>query len=207
MSYTTTPQPQYNLNDLTKQISKFSLVGETGPIEEMGAPINQEGTPEYNRGLTQGNATSSPFNLRGSSTDHLVDLLNENIESSRLNASSPAQSPQYMGPGPLGDLDLEGEDPTTAGGTIPVFTTGLGQNDGKKLNGKDLHVELLQGTYTYTHAAGTPWASTGTSGPSPSTSPFNDITPEHVTGPLGSPADQSPSFNYFDNGPQTAFNS
>tara|TARA_B100001094_G_C18178692_1_gene799510 strand:- start:487 stop:1089 length:603 start_codon:yes stop_codon:yes gene_type:complete len=200
MSYTTTPQSQYNLNDLTKQISKFSLVGDTGPIEEMGAPINQEGTPEYNRGLTQGNATSSPFNLKGASTDHLKDLLTENAESSRLNASSPAQSPQWLGTDPNGDLDLEGNQPG-------VFTAGLGQNDGKKINGKDLHVELMQGTYNYTHAAGTPWESTGTSGPSPSTSPFNDITPEHVTGPLSSPADQSPSFNYFDNGPNSPFNS
>tara|TARA_Y100000592_G_C5416180_1_gene290742 strand:+ start:257 stop:868 length:612 start_codon:yes stop_codon:yes gene_type:complete len=203
MSYTTVPQAQYNLNDLTKQISRFSLVGESGPIEEMGAPINQEGTPQYNRGLSLGEPTSSPFNKREAPTDHLVDLLTENANSSRLHAESPAQSKQWLGTDPSGDLDLEGAQPG-------VFTTGLGQNDGKKLNGKDLHVELLQGTYTYTHAAGTPWESTGTSGPSPGSpgnSVFQDITPEHVTGPLGSPSDQSPSFNYFDNGPQTAFNS
>ena len=164
MSYTTIP---HQATDLTELISNHSLVGSTGPISHMGAPVNQEGTDEWNRGLSAGPVNSAPFHDNNASTDHIKDLLTKDAESSRLNASSPAQSPQYMGPGPAGDLDLEG-------GTPGVFTIGLGQNDGKKLNGKDLHVELMQGSFTYTHGTGTVWASSGTSGASPG-APGNSV--------------------------------
>ena len=68
---------------------------------------------------------------------------------------------------------------------------------------------MMQSTYSYTHAAGTPWASTDSVGPTPGStgnSIFQDLTSDHVTGPLGTPADQHPSWNYFDNGPNSAFN-
>lgn len=179
------------ITNLTELESKHSLVGENGPISTMET---QEGTPLYNRGLSQGDPTSSPFNDGGAPTDHLADLLTKDAESSRLNAPSPAQSPQYMGPGPSGDLDLEGAQPG-------IFTAGLGQNDGKKLNGKDLHVEMMQSTYNYTYAAGTPWSTTAQVGNTPSLSPYQDLTNEYVTGPLGSPADKIPEWNYINNGP------
>lgn len=186
------------MEHMKNRASKFSLAGADNPIFDTMEV--QEGTPQYNRGLSLGDATSSPFvDSANAPTDHLADLLTGDAESTRLNATSPAQSAQYMGPGPQGDLDLEGEQPE-------VFTAGLGQNDGKKLNGKDLHVELMQGTYTYSHGEGTPWQSTAQVGDTPSLSPFQDLTNEFVTGPLGDPADKIPSWNYFSTGPDTAFN-
>ena len=189
-----------NPTNLLHSKSSLSLVGNATPVEEMD---NQEGTGAWNRGLTTGNANSLPFDVSGNTGEegHLVDLLTKDVDSTRLNASSPAQSQQWLGNNPGSDLDLEGEDPTTTGGTIPVFTTGLGQNDGKKLNSKDLHVEMMQSTYSYTHAAGTPWETSAQVGNSPSLSPFQDITPNHVTGPLGQPADKLPDWNYTNNGP------
>ena len=205
MSYTTVPNPP---TDLTKEISAFSLVGTSGPIEEMGLPINQEGTPEWNRGLSQGDANSLPFNAVGNTGQegHLVDLLTKDTESSRLNASSPAQSPQWLGGDKTADLDLEGENLGVNSGP-QVFTEGLGHSDGKKLNGKDLHVELLQGDYSYSHGNAGPWKSEVLIQASPNNSVFQDITPDYVTGPLGTPADKFPSWNYMDSGPQTIFNS
>lgn len=201
--------PYPNPTDLTTMFSKHSLVGENGPIGNMGAPVNQEGTPEWNRGLSLGDASPSPFDASGNTGEegHLVDLLTGDTESTRLNASSPAQSQQWLGPGPVGDLDLEGEDPTIAPGQPSIFTTGLGQNDGKKLNGKDLHVEMMQNTYSYTHGPAGPWQSTATVGDTPSLSPYQDLTSEWVTGPLGSPADLEPSWNYNSTGPSSPFNS
>lgn len=87
------------------------------------------------------------------------------------------------------------------GGSIPVFTTGLGQNDGKKLNGKDLHVEMMQSSYSYTHGPAGPWQTGAQVGNTPSLSPYQDLTDEYVTGPLGQPADKKPDWNYTDNGP------
>ena len=215
MSYTTVPVP-HPPTDLTKEISEFSLVGTSGPIEEMGAPLNQEGTEEWNRGLSMGHANPAPFDAAGNTGEegHLVDLLTKDVDSTRLStyngiihAANPAQSPQWLGGDSTSDLDLEGED---LGGAGPqVFTRGLGHNDGKKIGRKDLHVELMQGTYSYTHAAGTPWETSDSVGPSPGqtgNSIFQDLTAMHVTGPLGSPADQSPGWDYFNNGPNTPFN-
>ena len=184
---------------------KPSLVGSTTAIEEMDI---QDGTSAYNRGLIAGNATPSPFDVSGNTGEegHLVDLLTKDVESTRLNASSPVQSDKWMGNNPGSDLDLEGEDPTTMGGTIPVFTTGLGQQDGKKLNGKDLHVEMMQSTYSYSHGAGTTWQTNAQVGNTPSLSPYQDLTDEYVTGPLGSPSDLEPSWNYNSNGPSSPFN-
>ena len=201
--------PYSNPTNLLNSISKHSLVGTNGPIENMGNPVNQEGTDAWNRGLSGGNASSIPFDVSGNTGEegHLVDLLTKDVESTRLNASSPVQSPQWMGNNPGSDLDLEGEDPTTMGGTIPVFTTGLGQQDGKKLNGKDLHVEMMQGTYSYSHGAAGPWQTSAQVGNTPSLSPYQDLTDQYVTGPLGSPADLEPAWNYNSTGPQTAFNS
>ena len=199
--------PYNNPTNLLNSISKFSLVGASAPIEDMGAPVNQEGTPEWNRGLSAGNPTSAPFHADGGSTDHLFDLLTGDTESTRLNASSPAQSPQWLGNNPGSDLDLEGEDPQVAPGQPSIFTSGLGQNDGKKLNGKDLHVEMMQGNYSYTHGAAGPWQTSALVGNTPSLSPYQDLTAEWVTGPLGSPADKIPEWNYFDNGPSSPFNS
>tara|TARA_R110001592_G_scaffold178075_1_gene418655 strand:+ start:7881 stop:8531 length:651 start_codon:yes stop_codon:yes gene_type:complete len=194
--------PYGNPTNLLHSKSSLSLLGNTTSIESMDF---QEGTAEYNRGLSSGDANPSPFDVSGNTGEegHLVDLLTKNIESTRLNSPSPAQSPQYMGPGPSGDLDLEGEDPTTTGGAIPVFTTGLGPNDGKKLPGtsEDLHVGMLHSTYSYTHAAGTPWQTDAQVGNTPSLSPFQDLTDEFVTGPLGSPADMKPSWDYKGSGP------
>ena len=182
--------------------SKYSLAGENNPIGE--TMDIQEGTPEFNRGVNTGTINSSPFNIGGDTTilqgpedgDHLVYLLNEDIESSRLNASSPAQSPQWLGPGPLGDLDMEGLD-ASAEGIPTIFTNGLGQNDGLQVNGVDLHIALLDGTYSYTHGAGTPWATTETIG---DTIPPGDITPDSVT------SDTEPGWQYFNDCPNTAFN-
>lgn len=182
------------ITNLTELESQHSLVGANGPISNMGGAVDQEGTPLYNRGLSQGNPTSSPFHLDNASTDHLVDLLTEDAESTRLNAPSPAQSSQYMGPGPSGDLDLEGQQPG-------IFTAGLGQNDGKKLGDEDLHVGMLHSTYSYTHAAGTPWQTDAQVGNTPSLSPFQDLTSEYVTGPDGDPADKIPEWNYMNGGP------
>ena len=198
--------PYANPTNLLNSVSKFSLAGASLPIEHMDT---QEGTAAYNRGLTAGNATPSPFDVSDNTGEegHLVDLLTKDVESTRLNASSPVQSPQWMGNNPGSDLDLEGEDPTTMGGTIPVFTTGLGQQDGKKLNGKDLHVEMMQGTYSYSHGAAGPWQTSAQVGNTPSLSPYQDLTDQYVTGPLGSPADLEPAWNYNSTGPQTAFNS
>ena len=207
MSYTTIPSPNPP-TDLTKQISEFSLVGTSGPIEEMGLPINQEGTSEWNRGLSTGQANPLPFDAPNNigKEGHLVDLLTKDTESSRLNASSPAQSPQWLGGDATSDLDMEGDDLGVNSGP-QVFTQGLGQNDGKKVNGKDLHVELLQGDYNYSHGPAGPWSSQATITASPNNSVLQDLTPDHVTGPLGSPADLKPGWNYIDAGPQTIFNS
>ena len=190
--------PYSNPTNLLDSISKHSLVGTNGPIENMGNPVNQEGTDAWNRGLSGGNASSIPFDVSGNTGEegHLVDLLTKDVESTRLNASSPVQSQQWKGNNPGSDLDLEGEDPTTMGGTIPVFTTGLGHNDGKKLNGKDLHVEMMQGNYSYTHGPAGPWQSTALVGTG-----TKDLTSDYVTGPLGSPADKFPDWNYTSNGP------
>ena len=207
--------PYSNPTNLLHSISKYSLVGPSAPIEDMGAPINQEGTDKWNRGLSFGDANPSPFDVSGNTGDegHLVDLLTKDINSTRLSsyggttfASNPAQSQQWMGNAPGSDLDLEGEDPTVAG-QPQIFTTGLGQNDGKKLNGKDLHVEMMQNTYSYTHGPAGPWQTTATVGDTPSLSPYQDLTKEWVTGPLGYPADKIPEWNYFDNGPSSPFNS
>tara|TARA_R110002167_G_scaffold316175_1_gene521758 strand:- start:204 stop:860 length:657 start_codon:yes stop_codon:yes gene_type:complete len=200
--------PYVNPTNLLDSVSKFSLVGAGAPIEDMGSPVNQEGTSLWNRGLTTGNANPLPFDATSNTGQqgHLVDLLTGDTESTRLNASSPAQSPQWMGNAPGSDLDLEGEDLDV--GTGPqTFTQGLGQGDGKKLNGKDLHVEMMQATYNYTHAAGTPWATTATVGNTPSLSLYQDLTDQYVTGPNGTPADLEPSWNYNASGPSSPFNS
>ena len=120
------------------------------------------------------------------------------IESTRLNAASPAQSPQFLGPGPEGDLDMEGDQPN-------VFTAGLGQNDGLQVEGADLHVHLLNGSYSYTYGAGTPWQSTEIIGDT--TSP-GDLVPESITDDIvNTAAGQSlPKWQYFNDGPDTAFN-
>ena len=200
--------PYNNPTDLLHSISKFSLVGPAGPIEDMGAPISQEGTAQWNRGLSQGNANPLPFDVSDNTgkEGHLVDLLTKDVESTRLNAPSAAQSPKWMGNAPGSDLDMEGADLDATTGP-QTFTQGLGQGDGKKLNGKDLHVEMLQSQYSYTHAAGTTWATTATVGNTPSISPYQDLTDQYVTGPLGSPADLEPSWNYNASGPSSPFNS
>ena len=190
--------PYGNPTDLLHSKSSLSLVGNTTAIEEMDI---QDGTPAYNRGLTTGAPNPSPFDVSGNTAEegHLVDLLNKDVESTRLNASSPAQSDKWMGNSPLLDLDLEGQQPG-------FFTTGLGQNDGKKLNGKDLHVEMMQSTYSYSHGAAGPWQTGALVGNTPSLSPYQDLTDEYVTGPLGSPSDLEPAWNYNSTGPSSPFN-
>ena len=182
-----------NPTNLLNSKSSLSLTGNTLPIEEMAT---QEGTDAYNRGLSVGNATPSPFDVSGNTGEegHLVDLLTKNVDSTRLNSSSPTQSPQWRGNDPGGDLDLEGEQPG-------IFTAGLGQGDGKKLGNEDLHVGMLHSTYNYTYAAGTPWQTNAQVGNTPSLSPYQDLTDQYVTGPQGSPADKEPDWNYINNGP------
>ena len=71
----------------------------------------------------------------------------------------------------------------------------------------DLHVEMMQNTYSYSHGAGGPWATGATVGDTPSLSTYQDLTKEWVTGPLGSPADKIPAWNYNTTGPSSPFNS
>jgi hypothetical protein len=207
--------PYNNPTNMPELHSKFSLVGPTGPVENMGAPQYQEGTSKWNRGLSTGDANPAPFDtpLNTGKKGHLVDLLTGGVDSTRLSsysgttfATNPAQSLQWKGNTPLDDLDLEGAD-LDAGTGPPTFTQGLGKGDGKKFNKKDLHVEMLQSAYTYTHAAGTPWATTATVGNTPSLSSYQDLTDQYVTGPLGSPADKEPAWNYNSTGPSSPFNS
>ena len=182
---------------IKNRTSKFSLAGEGNPIFDTMEV--QEGTENWNRGLTDGSPNIAPFDgPKGLGGDHLKALLEMDIESTRLNASSPAQSPQWLGPGPDGDLDMEGEQPS-------VFTAGLGQNDGLQIDGIDLHVHLLNGSYSYTHGAGTPWQSTEIVGDT--TSP-GDMVPDSITDDIVNSAagQSSPSWQYFNDGPDTAFN-
>ena len=184
---------------MQNRASKFSLAGEGNPIGDTMEAQEGNGTENWNRGLNDGTPNIDPFDgPKGLEGDHMKALLTLSIESTRLGASSPAQSKQWLGPGPDGDLDMEGEQPN-------IFTAGLGQSDGLQVEGNDLHVHLLNGQYSYTHGAGTPWQTTETIG---DTTAPGDITPDSITDDIvNSAAGQStPTWQYFNDGPNTAFN-
>ena len=185
------------ISHMENRSSKFSLAGEDNPIGE--TMDIQEGTANWNRGLTNGSPNIDPFDgPKGLEGDHLKALLNLDIESTRLNASSPAQSKQWLGPGPDGDLDMEGEQPN-------IFTAGLEQGDGLQIDGVDLHVHLLNGSYSYTHGHAGPWQSTETVG---DTTIPGDMVPDSITDEIVNSAagQSSPTWQYFTDGPDTAFN-
>ena len=78
---------------MESRASKFSLAGANNPIGE--TMVTQEGTDAYNRGVTTGTTNMSPFNIGGDTSilqgpddgDHLVYLLNENVDDRRDTAS------------------------------------------------------------------------------------------------------------------------
>ena len=105
MSYTTVP---IDPTDLTKEISEFSLVGVSGPIEEMGAPIDQEGTPQWNRGLSIGDANHAPFH-DGSEATNFAPLITPPTAPPMAPPAKPAVpltalAPNFVAPHPADNI-------------------------------------------------------------------------------------------------------
>ena len=161
--------------------SKHDLV-QNGPVDKMA---NQEGGAGYN---TQLGTSNSPFSHQFqypdlpssyTSQDHLVALLNGqwstmDAQSTRVGAGASlvVGQTEYKGNAPGQDHDLEGNDNGNG-----VFTQGPLKP--KQINGVDLHVHLLTGTYSYQHGrGGASGLSLGFVGPSPGptgNSPFQDF--------------------------------
>ena len=128
---------------------KQSLYDLAGGYNNNSQPVSANNdtfpsTLEYYR--DGGNNVGAPFIAEGGSAiskDHLVDLLTKKVKTNTL----PPET-KYHGEMSSIDMDMEGKD---GGQGYWSGTTTENTSIGKMIDGKDLHVHLLENSYEYTH--------------------------------------------------------
>ena len=127
---------------------KKSLYDLAGGIGDNSQPVsaNNDSFPSTLEYYRDGGQIDGPFIAEGGnaiSKDHMIDLLTKKVKTNTL----PPET-KYQGAISPTDLDTEGQD---GGNGYWHGIPNPGKYDGKQINGKDLHVHLLENEYTYTH--------------------------------------------------------